>query len=83
MATDERRRRRDQRLGHARRNRRQIPRALRRDSEERLDDAEHRAEQADERADRSDRREPWEKTADPIALVRRVAVEHEVESFDL
>ena len=46
----QRRGRRDERLGNARRDRADVSRALRRDADERLDDAEHGAEQSDQRA---------------------------------
>src|SRR6185437_535786 len=79
----ERHRRRNQRLRHARRDGRQVPRALRRNPEKRVDHAEHGAEQSDERAHRTDRRQPWEKAADSIALVRGFGVEQQMQRLDL
>src|SRR6185437_1804271 len=73
----------DQRLRHARGDRRQIPRALRRDAEKRVDHAKHGAEQPDERAHRTDRRQPRKEATDPVAFVRRFGVEQQMERLDL
>src|SRR6185437_9975514 len=73
----------DQRLRHARSDRRQIPRTLRRDAEKRVDHAKHGAEQPDERAHRTDRRQPRKEATDPVAFVRRFGVEQQMERLDL
>src|SRR5215207_5843222 len=52
------RRRRDERLGDARRDGGEVARTAGRDPDEGADHAEHRAEQTDERARGADRREP-------------------------
>src|SRR4051812_16727384 len=64
----------DQGLGHARRDGREIRRALGRDSEESIDTAKYGAQQADERTPRADGRQPRNETAKAIALRRGFGV---------
>ena len=79
----ERRRRRHERLGHARCDRAQIARAPRGDPDERVDDAEHGAEEADERAHRADRREPRDVAPRAVALRGAFGLEDEAQRLHL
>src|SRR5262245_30001313 len=72
----------DQGFGDARRNRGQIPRALRCDAEKCIDHAQHCSEEPDQRTRRADRRQPGKESTDAVALRRGVAVQEQMQRLE-
>src|SRR6266550_1145289 len=74
---------RDQRFGNAGRHRANVPRALRRDSDERIYYPQHGPKEPDQRTDGSDRGQRWNPACEPVALRAGLGVEDELKRLHL